>query len=99
MWIKGEKHLAKKFSLTEKRSYFRNRLKTSKTVNQRAYARGFLNGSSDNHTSRHYADDKSELKFAFKDLKFAKSREDRDMQVENICYLKGCMRGYEAKKK
>lgn len=90
--------MAKKYSLSEKRSYFRRRLKTSGTFNQLAYARGFLDGSSDNHTSRHYADDKSELKLAFSDLKRAKSQEDRDIQVESICYLKGCIRGYKAKK-
>ena len=86
------------FNLDDKRKYYKSRLGLN-DGNKRNYARGFLDGSSCNHTSRHYQDDRKELKNLFGEYKRAERYSEQSIVLESISYVKGCMRGYEEKRK
>lgn len=86
------------FSFFDKRRYYEKRMDSETDPNKHFYARGFFNGSSVNHTKKHYADDKANLAYYLSCLKTAKP-EERSALIESICYCKGSMRGYEEKVK
>ena len=87
------------FPLSEKRAYYKKKSLVSRDFNESAHARGFLNGSSDNFSKRHYEEEKRELSEAWKLLKQSKNESDREIYLESISYSRGCLRGYEAKNK
>lgn len=86
------------FSLFDKIKYYKSRC-TLSDRNKSGYARGFVNGSSVNHTKKHYADDKQELRYLYGELKTVKTASDKQDILESISYIKGCIHGYDEKTK
>lgn len=86
------------FNLADKIKYYKRRFVLDDD-NKRGYARGFVNGASVNHTKAHNTDDKKELSLSYRELKKAKSADDRRIILADICYLKGCLQGYNEKMK
>lgn len=86
------------FSLEEKRKYYKSRFGLF-DGNKRNYARGFVNGSSDNHTRWHNLETQKELSYLYGELKKVKNEADRQDIIESISYCKGALSGYSAKTK
>ncbi len=86
------------FSLTDKIKYYKQRCNLPDR-NKSGYARGFVNGSSRNHTRWHNVETKKELTLLYGELKAAKTESDRNDILESISYCKGCLRGYDEKNK
>lgn len=84
------------FSLIDKIKYYKSRYGLA-DGNKRCFARGFVNGSSVNHTRWHNLETKKELSYLYGELKKAKTEDDRQDIMESICYCKGALSGYSAK--
>lgn len=86
------------FSLLDKIKYYKQRLNLADR-NKSGYARGFVNGSSRNHSISHNIETEKELSYLYGELKGAKTESDRQDILESISYCKGCLRGYNEKNK
>ena len=86
------------FSLIEKVRYYKTRMRMLDGCKQ-AYARGFVNGASVNHTKRHFDDERQDLSELYGELRITKNAADKQAILEGISYYKGCMQGYRAKTK
>ncbi len=84
------------FSLTDKIKYYKQRYNLTDR-NKSGFARGFVNGSSRNHSKWHNTETKKELNYLYGELKGAKTESDKQDILESISYCNGCLRGYDEK--
>ncbi len=84
------------FNLMEKIRYYKSRYSLPDR-NKSGFARGFVNGSSVNHTKWHNTEVKKELSYLYGELKTVRNEADRQDIIESISYCKGELQGYSAK--
>ena len=84
------------FNLKDKIKYYKSRY-ILPDRNKSGFARGFVNGSSVNHTRWHNMEVKKELSYWYGELKKVKNEADRQDIIESISYCKGELSGYSAK--